>query len=345
MDRSRARRLATGSSRSRFCGTPTPRSRLGETPSAPQTVPCSIPCPRTTPAPPVALGTSRRSPARRLPWAARWRHAALWPPTAAALCRVACAGGLVPFHAFERSLVIFSPSCPSLQWFIPHSRTAVSPLYGVVLGRVCAVPRPVCAAHLLLVTVVVSSAETHRSGRALVHGALRDALSRRGPLRGRTPAPRRRIRAEVPASVGARVRRGRRARGTRWRRRVPRARFVHRQQSALERLIVEAAYSVLGVGPGAEFHEGDPARLAGVAVRGQREVRERTNGGEVRTQLRLRHVIREVANKQAHSHSGLLLGEWGMDVPHPRRVAVSRPVRSGHADSRLREHGVPGARS
>src|SRR5262245_56350321 len=44
MDRSRARRLATGSSRSRFCGTPTPRSRLGETPSVPQTVPCSIPC-------------------------------------------------------------------------------------------------------------------------------------------------------------------------------------------------------------------------------------------------------------------------------------------------------------
>src|SRR4029434_9307417 len=96
--------------------------------------------------------------------------------TAAALCCVACAGGLVPFHAFERSLVIFSPSCPSLQWFIPHSRTAVSPLYGVVLGRVCAVTRPVCAAHLLLVTVVVSSAETHRSGRALVHGALRAAL-------------------------------------------------------------------------------------------------------------------------------------------------------------------------
>jgi len=90
---------------------------------------------------------------------------------------------------------------------------------------------------------------------------------------------------------------------------VPRTRFVHRQRSALERLIVEAAYGFLSVGPGAEFHEGEPAWLAGVAVRGQREVRERTNGGEVRTQLRLRHVIREVANKQAHSHSGLLLGE------------------------------------
>ena len=34
-----------------------------------------------------------------------------------------------------------------------------------------------------------------------------------------------------------------------------------------------------------------------------------------------------------------------MDVPHPRRVAVSMPVRSCHADSRLREHGVPGERS
>src|SRR5437870_12396170 len=34
-----------------------------------------------------------------------------------------------------------------------------------------------------------------------------------------------------------------------------------------------------------------------------------------------------------------------MDVPHPRRVAVSRPVRSCHADSRLREHRVPGERS
>ena len=106
---------------------------------------------------------------------------------------------------------------------------------------------PLVKLDAITLPVVVSSAETHRSGRALVHGALRAALSRRGPLRGRTPAPRRRIRAEVPASVGARVRRGRRARGTRWRRRVPRARFVHRQQSALERLMVEAAYGVLDV--------------------------------------------------------------------------------------------------
>jgi hypothetical protein len=90
---------------------------------------------------------------------------------------------------------------------------------------------------------------------------------------------------------------------------VPRARFVHRQQSPLECLIVEAAHRVLGVGPGAEFHEGEPARLASVPVCGQREVRERTNGGKVRTHLRLRHVIREVPNKKAHSHSVLLLGE------------------------------------
>src|SRR5947209_5280253 len=127
--------------------------------------------------------------------------------------------------------------------------------------------------------------------------------------------------------------------------RVPRARFVHRQRSALECLIAEAADGFLGVGPGAELHEGEPARLASVAVRGQREVQERTNGGEVRTQLRLSHVIREVANKQAYSHYGLLLGEEGVDAPHPRRVAVSIPVRSCHADSRLREHGVPGERS
>jgi hypothetical protein len=54
--------------------------------------------------------------------------------------------------------------------------------------------------------------------------------------------------------------------------RVPRARFVHRQRSPLERLIVEAAHRVLGVGPGAEFHEGEPARLAGVTVGDQREI-------------------------------------------------------------------------
>src|SRR4029450_10427245 len=84
-----------------------------------------------------------------------------------------------------------------------------------------------------------------------------------------------------------------RARGvwrTRRRRRVPRARFGHRQRSALEQMIVEVAHRVLGVGPGAEFHEGEPPRFARVAVQGEREVRERPNGGEVRPQLRLRHI-------------------------------------------------------
>ena len=90
---------------------------------------------------------------------------------------------------------------------------------------------------------------------------------------------------------------------------IPRARFAHRQRSPLEHLIVEAAYGFLGVGPFTELHEGEPARLSSVAVRRQREGREWAYGGEVRTQLRLGHVIREVANKQAHSHSLFLLGE------------------------------------
>jgi hypothetical protein len=79
-------------------------------------------------------------------------------------------------------------------------------------------------------------------------------------------------------------------------------------------LSVEAAYRVLGVGPGAEFHEREPTRLASVAVRSQREIREGANGGEVGTQLRLGHVIREVANKQAYRHLRLLLGEGCMDA-------------------------------
>src|SRR4029453_4082832 len=120
------------------------------------------------------------------------------------------------------------------------------------------------------------------------------------PLRGRTPPPRGRVGADVPASVGARIGRDRWARGsgawgTWWRMRVPGARFVHHQRPALERLIVEATYRVLGIGPGAEFHECEPARLAGVAVCGQREVREGANSGEVRTQLRLGPGIRAAA--------------------------------------------------
>src|SRR6266851_641676 len=96
---------------------------------------------------------------------------------------------------------------------------------------------------------------------------------------------------------------------------VPRARFAHRQRSALEHLIVEAAYGFLGIGPFAELHEGEPARLAGVAVRGQCEGSEWAKSSEVRPQLCLGHVIREIANKQAHRHPMLLLGEGCMDVP------------------------------
>jgi hypothetical protein len=79
--------------------------------------------------------------------------------------------------------------------------------------------------------------------------------------------------------------------------------------------MVEAAYGFLGVGPFLELYEGKPARLARVAVRGQREGREGTKGGEVRTQLRLGHVIRQVANKQAHRHARLLLGEEWTPAP------------------------------
>jgi hypothetical protein len=96
---------------------------------------------------------------------------------------------------------------------------------------------------------------------------------------------------------------------------VPRTRFVHYQRPTLERVIVEAAHRVLGVSPGAEFHEREPAWLAGVAVCSQRKGRKGANGGEVGTQLRLGYVIREVANKQAHRHHRLLLGEGYMNAP------------------------------
>jgi len=101
------------------------------------------------------------------------------------------------------------PSCSSLQWSIPRSRTDAGLLRGVGLVRLGALTRTVCAAHLLLLTVIVivSGAETHWSGRAFVYGALRAALGFRSTLRWRTSAPRRRIGAEVPASVGAHIRR------------------------------------------------------------------------------------------------------------------------------------------
>src|SRR5436189_6377387 len=114
---------------------------------------------RPMPALRVALAPYWRVPAHGLPGAARSTRAALWPPPAAALCRAAFAGGLVPFHVFERSLVIFSPLSSSLPWFIPCARPAAGPLRSVVLVRGGALTRTVCAAHLLLVTVLVSGAE------------------------------------------------------------------------------------------------------------------------------------------------------------------------------------------
>src|SRR2546427_5061864 len=96
----------------------------------------------TVPAPRGALGACRRSPARRLPCAARRYRAALWPPTAAVLCRAAFAGGLVPFSAFERALALFSPSCSSPPCFIPRSCTDGAPLREVMLTRVGTSPRP-----------------------------------------------------------------------------------------------------------------------------------------------------------------------------------------------------------
>src|SRR5437870_11638641 len=100
-----------------------------------------------------ALAPYWRVPAHGLPGAARWTRAALWPPPAAALCRAAFAGGLVPFHAFEKSLAIFAPSCSSLPCFIQRSCTDAGPLRGVVLTRVGASPRTMSTVLFLLVTI------------------------------------------------------------------------------------------------------------------------------------------------------------------------------------------------
>lgn len=89
-----------------------------------------------------APGACRRSPVPRFPVAACWTCAALWPPTAAALCRVAFAGGLFPFHAFERSRALFLPLCSFPPCFISRSCTNRGPLRGVMLARVCASRRP-----------------------------------------------------------------------------------------------------------------------------------------------------------------------------------------------------------
>src|SRR5215472_7811589 len=209
---------------------------------------------RTTPAPRVALDVCQRFPARRLLGAVRWTCAALWPPTAAALYRAAFAGGLVPFHAFERSRAIFAPSCSLASVFRPTSSTDAGPLRGVGLARVSASPRTMSAALLLVVTVLVSGAEAHGSGGALIEGVFRAALGLGGTLRRGTPPPRGRVGAEVPAVPSARGcpapgGRGSGARGTGCPMIIPCARFAHRQRSPLERLMVEAAYGLLGVGP------------------------------------------------------------------------------------------------
>jgi hypothetical protein len=88
---------------------------------------------------------------------------------------------------------------------------------------------------------------------------------------------------------------------------VPGPCFVYRQKSPLKCLLVEAAYCLLGIGSVTEFNKGESSRFAGLAVRGQRDVREGANCGEVRAQLCLSNIIWKVSNKKAHSHDRLLL--------------------------------------
>jgi hypothetical protein len=77
---------------------------------------------------------------------------------------------------------------------------------------------------------------------------------------------------------------------------------MHRQRSALECLIVQAPNSFLSVGSFEELNERKPARPAGVAVRGQSNVRDRTDYGKVRAEISLSRVIGKVTNKKAHGH-------------------------------------------
>jgi hypothetical protein len=200
-----------------------------------------------------------------------------------------------------------------------------------LIARVFSSTRKVSAAYIIIVKVIFFGAEAHGSGGALGlgHGALRSALGSRCALRRLAPAPRGCVWAEVPAVSGTRFSRERGARrrgsrGTCCRTIVPGARFVYHKLSALELLIAEAAHRFLGVGPFAELNEGEPARLTGFAICGQRDVRERADYGEVLTQLSLGHVIGEVANKKAHSHQVLL--QFGLcDVVHtmPRDAAAA----------------------
>jgi len=177
-----------------------------------------------------------------------------------------------------------------------------------VLDRIVSSTPNVFAASILITIVVVFSAEAHGAGGSLIHGTLQSALGVRGALERLTPTPWDGVWAKVPAILGARVSRDRRsrchgARGTGGCMILPGARFVHGEQSALEHLLVEAAYGFLGLGPYAEFHEGEPARFPSVAVHRQMNGHERADGGEVRTQLRLGHVKGEIPHKKAYCHT------------------------------------------
>jgi hypothetical protein len=71
-------------------------------------------------------------------------------------------------------------------------------------------------------------------------------------------------------------------------------------------LIVEAANSLLSIGSLAKLNERKAAQPTGVAVRGQRDIRQWTDCGEVFTQVSLGYVIRQVTNKKAYTHQVFL---------------------------------------
>jgi len=177
-----------------------------------------------------------------------------------------------------------------------------------VLDRIVSATPNVFAVYILIAIVVVFSAEAHGASGSLIHGTLHSAFGVRGALERLTPPPWNCVWTKVPAIPGAHISHDRRsrchgARGTGGRMILPGARFVHGEQSALEHLLVEAAYGFLGLGPYAELHEGEPARLPGIAVRRQMNGHERADGGEVLTQLRLGHVKGEIPHKKAYCHT------------------------------------------
>ena len=178
----------------------------------------------------------------------------------------------------------------------------------------------VAIAHTIIVTVVFLGAEAHGSGGSLARGALRSAIEFRDVLRRLAPAPRSRVRAEVPAVFGTlfsggrgRDAEGRDAEGREvagvGRPSLARASFT---ASGLpwKRLIMQATNSFLSVGSFDELNERKPTRPTGFAVRGQRDVRDRTDCGEVRTEISLSRIIGEVANKKARGHHVFLQFEW-----------------------------------